>query len=81
MPYMYYDINDVDLADFCDDDLIDELENRGFKIRPENGDNDNDTDELLELYKDYTASGWSGNFKKNIEEFLFSYARNSKQNQ
>lgn len=64
MPYV--DV-DVDLDAFHEDDLVDELQDRGYTvIRGELG----DADELKELYKDYKAYGFTEKFQKILEEFF-----------
>lgn len=64
MPYV--DV-DVDLDAFHEDDLVDELQDRGYTvIRGELG----DADELKELYKDYKAYGFTEKFQKILEDFF-----------
>lgn len=64
MPYV--DV-DIDLDAFHEDDLVDELQDRGYTvIRGELG----DAYEIKELYKDYKAYGFTEKFQKLLEEFF-----------
>lgn len=64
MPYV--DV-DIDLDSFHEDDLVDELQDRGYTvIRGELG----DADEIKELYKDYQAYGFTEKFQKILEDFF-----------
>lgn len=58
---------EVNLCDIHDDDLIDEMQDRGFLvIRGELG----DVNEFKELYKDYKAYGFTEKFQKILEDFF-----------
>ena len=62
MPYI-----DVSMSDFHDDDIIDELQDRGYTVvRGEIG----DIEELKELYKDYKAYGFTDKFQNILEAFF-----------
>ena len=55
---------DVSMSDFEDDDIIDELQDRGYLvIRGDLG----DVDELKELYKDYKTYGFTENELRDLE--------------
>ncbi len=58
---------EVNLSEFDDLDLVDELQDRGFTvINGELG----DVKELQELYKDYKTYGWSDDFRRLLEKFF-----------
>lgn len=64
MPYVEVDIN---TSEFLDDDLVDELQDRGYTvIKGEIG----DIHEIRELYKDYKAYGFTEKFQKILEDFF-----------
>lgn len=64
MPYVEVEVN---LYEIDEDDLVEELQNRGFTvIRGELG----DADEIKELYKDYKAYGFTEKFQEKLEEFF-----------
>lgn len=58
---------DVNLNDFDDDDLVGELQNRGYMVV--RGDL-YDVFELKELHKDYKAYGFTEKFKSLLEDFF-----------
>jgi hypothetical protein len=58
---------EVNLSEFEDMDLVDELQDRGFTvINGELG----DVKELQELYKDYKTYGFSDDFRRLLEKFF-----------
>lgn len=58
---------DVNISDFDDNDLVDELQDRGYTvIRGELG----DVNEIKELYKDYKAYGFTEKFQSLLEDFF-----------
>jgi hypothetical protein len=58
---------DISMSDFEDDDIIDELQDRGYLvIRGDLG----DVDELKELYKDYKTYGFTEKFQALLEAFF-----------
>lgn len=58
---------DVNLCDFDDDDLVGELQDRGYTvIRGELS----DVEEIKELHKDYKAYGFTEKFKSLLEDFF-----------
>lgn len=64
MPYV--DV-DIDLDAFHEDDLVDELQDRGYTvIRGELC----DAEEIKELFKDYKAYGFTEKFRKILEDFF-----------
>lgn len=64
MPYVEVEVN---LYDIDENDLVDELQNRGYTlIRGELG----DADALKELYKDYKTYGFTEKFQKLLEDFF-----------
>ena len=58
---------DISMSDFEDDDMIDELQDRGYLvIRGDLG----DVEELKELYKDYKTYGFTEKFQVLLEAFF-----------
>lgn len=57
---------EVDLDEFTDDDLIEELESRGYEVRDE----DSLTDEEKAYIRDLCAETWPGDIRYNIYEKL-----------
>lgn len=57
----------IDLKDFEDDDLIEEVMRRGYKVTK---DHVIDNISVAELYKDLNAFGWTDAVKEEIAEFL-----------
>lgn len=63
----------VEMNDFDDDELVDELQSRGYKcIKKDNVIPPNIT---AELYLDLSAYGWTEEVKKKIEDFLNAEVR------
>jgi len=60
---------EVDLGDFDDDDMIEELEYRDRGYMVIRGDL-SDVEELKELYKDYKAYGFTEKFQVLLEAFF-----------
>lgn len=59
MPYTW-----IEMSDFDTDDMIKELESRGYIIT------ETKPQEARELYSDLDAYGWSDDMKKRIEKYL-----------
>lgn len=64
MPYVELEVN---LCEFHDIDLVDELQDRGYTIIKGEL---SDADEIKELYKDYKAYGFTDKFKDLLEDFF-----------
>ena len=56
---------DENLDEFDDNELIEELEGRGYTVYGPEG-----YSEINELYKDYTAYGYSEKFRNILENFF-----------
>lgn len=59
MPYTWIELDDLDT-----DDLIKELESRGYVVTQTR------TQPAKELYNDLDAYGWSDDMKKRVEKYL-----------
>lgn len=58
---------EINLYDLETDDLVDELQDRGYTVI--NG-NLGDAEEIAELYKDYKTYGYTEKFQKLLEAFF-----------
>lgn len=69
MPYVSIDV-DVNLDHFDDDDLIEELEERGYTILSETGDNNQLTTDEIHAILDMCSRGKPGTIEYEIYEKL-----------
>ena len=59
---------DVDLDDFADDDIIDHLEERGYRVIV--GDEKDIVDQIHNLYRDYVSYAINENFERKLKNFF-----------
>lgn len=67
MGYVWVDNSDIDLTDFSDEELVEEIHDRGNYTVMKGSFNPKSFDEL---YKDYKTYGFTEKFQKILEEFF-----------